>query len=273
MEENKNIHAHHRDRIRERAELGFDSFAEHELLEMLLFYSIPRGDTNVIGHELIEHFGSFNAVIEASVDELQAVKGIGHSSALQIKLVGEMIRRYVGGYVENVQQYDTLRKVAEYIWPRFLGLSNEQLYMMMFNNKMAMIDCVRLAEGSVNSASVPVRVLVEQAFKKNASSIVLAHNHPHGMATPSQNDLDLTHSIAEGLAMIDVPLIEHIVIAEDRFMPLVKTRCGIPKIHATSNCSLLGTQGFDAEKFYDIDEETYRFKGFFDAVDKGLSPQ
>jgi len=273
MEDFKNIHASHRDRIRERAELGFHSFSDHELLEMLLFYSIPRGDTNVLGHALIERFGSFNVVIESSVDELMTVKGIGKSSALQLKLVGEMIRRYVGGFAKKVPRYDSLKKIAEYIWPRFLGLSNEHLYMMMFNNKMAIIECARLAEGSVNSASVPIRVLVERAFKKNASAIVLAHNHPHGVSTPSDCDLELTHLFAEALAMVDIPLIEHLVIAEDRFMPLIKTHCGLPKIRSTTSCSLFGANGFDAEHFYDIDEETYRFSEFFDSVEKNLGPQ
>ena len=272
MDDNKNVHASHRDRIRERAEWGFHPFAEHELLEMLLFYSIPRGDTNVLGHELIEHFGSFNAVLEASVDELTAVKGIGKTSALQIKLVAEMIRRYVGGFAEKVPRYDTVKKVAEYIWPRFLGLSNEQLYMMIFNNKMAMIDCLRLAEGSVNSASVPIRMVAELSLKKNASAIILAHNHPHGVATPSDNDLQMTHTLADSLAAIDVPLIEHLIIAEDRFMPIVKTHCSLPKVRSASNCSLFGANGFDADSFYDVDEETYRFSKYFDAVEKNLGP-
>ena len=127
MTEKNNIHKSHRERIRDKAELGFLPFADHELFEMLLFYSIPRGDTNELGHLLIERFGSFNAVLEASVDELQQVKGIGLNSALQIKLIAEMMRRYVSGVVEDTPRYDRLSKVAQYIWPRFLGLGNERM--------------------------------------------------------------------------------------------------------------------------------------------------
>ena len=271
MSEQNNIHKSHRERIRDKAMLGFLPFADHEILEMMLFYSIPRGDTNELGHQLIERFGSFNAVLEASVDELQQVKGIGLSSALQIKLVAEMVRRYVAGIVETTPRYDTLSKVAEYIWPRFAGLAEENLYVMLFDNRMAMIDCVRVAEGSVNSASVPLGRLLKMAYDKNASAVILAHNHPHGIALPSDVDSELTAGLAERLSSFDITLIEHLIIAEDRYYPIVKNKCRVPGTGNVYNRSYLVSQGLTLDDFYDIDEETYRFERFFESAEHNLS--
>ncbi|MBQ8309996.1 MAG: DNA repair protein RadC [Clostridia bacterium] len=256
---NKPIHTNHRERMRGRALFGLESFADHELLEMLLFGTIPRGDTNEIGHTLIERFGSFNAVLEASVEELESVNGIGRSSAVQIKLSTEMMRRYCQYYVEPVQQYNSLQKIVTFLWPRFLGLDHERLYAMFFNNKMALIDCKAISDGSVNSANLHYRVLVARALEKKASAVVLAHNHPHGVTQPSDFDIKMTNNISDALALVGIPLLEHLVFAEDRFQSIMKTNCFIPQVMARSDCVSTGADGFDAELFYDIDEETYRF--------------
>jgi len=260
------VHENHRERMRNRYYVsGFDSFSDHEILEMILYHSIPRGDTNELAHRLIEHFGDFNHVIEAKPDELKNVKGIGESSAMLIKLVEAAVRIYATSFVEVEAQYDTVKKIADFMWPRFFGLDHERLYMLMFNNKMGMIDCVPIADGTVSSASVQTRPIIEKALGKKASSIVLAHNHPHGIAFPSDSDVALTMKLYDGLSLMDIPLLEHLVIAENRFTPIIKTRCGISQ-KVSGDSVLMGANGFDVEHFYDVDEETYRFEPIYNKI-------
>ena len=260
------VHDNHRERMRNRYYIsGFDSFSDHEILEMLLYHSIPRGDTNELAHRLIEHFGSFNHVIEAKPDELKNVSGIGDASAILLKLVEAAVRIYASSYVEVETRYDTVKKIADFMWPRFFGLDHERLYMILLNNKMGMIDCIALADGSVNSASIQSRFIIERALGKKAAGVVLAHNHPHGIATPSDSDVSLTMKLYDGLSLIDIPLLEHIVIAENRFVPIIKTRCGISRKFGGDDL-LVGNHGFDPEYFYDVDEETYRFEPIFNKI-------
>ncbi len=259
-------HDNHRERMRKRYYLsGFDSFSDHEILEMILYHCMPRGDTNELAHRLIEHFGNFNHVIEAKPDELKNIKGIGESAAMLLKLVEAAVRIYASSYVEVETRYDTIKKIADFMWPRFFGLDHERLYMLLLNNKMGMIDCIALADGSVNSASIQTRFIIERALSKKAAGVVLAHNHPHGIATPSDSDVSLTMRLYDGLSLIDIPLLEHIVIAENRFVPIIKTRCGISGRIFGSD-SLVGTNGFDPDRFYDVDEENYRFEPLFHKI-------
>lgn len=271
MKSEKGIHDHHRERMRERVKCGgLSSFAEHELLEMMLYYSIPRGDTNELAHLLMNRFGGFNEIIEASVDELRDVKGIGESSAVLVKLMEEIIRRYVSLYSPEVTRYDTLLKVANYIWPRFLGLNRECLYMMLFNNKMAMIDCSLICEGTVNAAKLHPRVVLEKAFRKNAATAILAHNHPHGMSMPSEGDIALTKLLFEDLAMVGITLLEHIVVAENQFLPIIKYHPEVRRMRSREGgAPLIGALDLDIVDFYGVNEHTYRFEDVINPVLKG----
>ncbi len=243
---------------------GFDSFSDHEILEMMLYHAIPRGDTNEIAHLLIDHFGSFNRVIEAKPEELRTVKGVGESAAMLIKLIEAAVRMYATSYVEEEVQYDTVRKIADYVWPRFFGLDHERLFMILFNNRMGIIECVPVADGSVSSAFFHSRAIIERALSKKASGVVLVHNHPHGLATPSESDISMTMKLCDGLALVDIPLIEHLVVAENRFSPIIKMYYNKSCIESDSR--MVGTIPFDYDHFYDVDEETYRFEPLLNKI-------
>ena len=268
---NKNVHQSHRERMRERGQASsFLAYSDHELFEMLLYSSIKRGDTNEVAHTLIEQFGGLNGVIEASFDELCAVPGIGASSAHQVMLVGEFIRRYVGGFVENHARYDTVRKIAEFVWPRFLGLKQERLYQLTFDNKLSITGLMIAAEGSINSVQVDRRRLFKYAMEKNAACVVLAHNHPHGVAVPSEMDTALTNELHSCFSLLNIPLLEHLIIAEDRFIPIVRKYCTIPNATVNANLVLRSLDGFDLDRFYG-DEEDYLFDELFRQTERNLN--
>ncbi len=244
--------------MRERVlQAGYDDFADHEILEMFLYATNARGDTNETAHRLIEHFGSFGAVMEADVEELTEVSGVGRQSAFQISLGMELVRRCARSRTVKATSYTSVRQIAEYIWNYLFGLDHERLYLMLFDNRMELISHVRLSDGTVNSTAVPKRELMEIVLRKHASSVVLAHNHPHGEAQASEEDIRVTTEIAELLRMIGVTLREHLVITDDRFQSIMKNHYRFP--HVMADSAQVSEDGFDWNAFYDVDEETYRF--------------
>lgn len=256
------MHEHHRERIRKRfLEYGFDSFADHEYLETLLYYSKARGDTNPLAHTLMERFGSIRNVLEASPDELMQVEGIGEQTVLLLKVILEGVRRYAASLAEETTIFDSVTKIAEYIWCRFLGLDHERLYLMLFNNRMNMIDCSIMSDGTVNTSDAPIGKIVERALQKKAACVVLAHNHPRGIATPSDNDIAVTVRIAEALRLVDIPLREHLVITDDRFSAIVKNHLRY-RTFSSRNVQVGGSIPDDS-RFYNVDEEEYRFPTLF----------
>lgn len=255
------MHEQHRERVRARIlNHGLESLADHELLEFYLFHAIPRADTNRLAHELLQRFGSLNAVLEASVEELQTVPSVGLKTAMLLGVPLELMRRYAAGKVAPVQKYDTVSKIAEYFCRRFMGMNRERLYMMLLNSDMSLIDCVLISEGSVNSAQVDTRKLTEEAIYKRASAVVLAHNHPKGLAIPSRNDLEMTDFLRTALEHIQVTLVEHLIIVDDRFCPILQPR------YENFRCPPGGRQVDRAfyEHFYNVSAETWTAAPLFD---------
>lgn len=248
------MHDNHRERMRVRGlKDGFDGFATHELLEFLLYNSIPRGDTNETAHLLIEHFGSLDKLFEASVDELTMIPGIGINSALLIKLITELSKRYVMEETVHGNSFESISKVAQFFNGKFFGTDHEILYMMLLDNGMKLMDCRVISSGTVNSSAAPIRKMAELALWKKAPAVILAHNHPHGLAIPSDNDINFTEDVYQALDMIGVTLVEHIIIAERHFCPIMRQRYGISRI---SPFSRTVESGF-YETFYDVDEKTW----------------
>jgi len=221
------LHSGHRDRMRERvASAGVSSLADHELLEMLLYYIQPRRDTNETAHLLIEECGSLSAMLEAETERLCRVPYIKENAALYLQLLGELSRRYAvakfqpDGVSPDVV-YDSLEKLATVLYPRFLGQSKEHLIAVLFDARMRMVDLFTVAEGSLNSVSFTARAVTQRAYARNAAFCVLAHNHPGGIATPSQEDVKLTRDMETALELVGVPLIEHLVFTERAYFPII----------------------------------------------------
>ncbi len=255
------MHENHRARTWEKIKkFGYGALADHELLEVLLYYPISRQDTNPRAHELLERFGSLRGICGADLDELMEVDGIGEKAAMLLMAVSEMTRRCAAEAVPEEKAYDSVSKIAQYFISRcFIGTEAEYLFMLLLNNRMGVIDCVPISKGSVNLSAAPVRVLVETALKKKASTVVLAHNHPNGLALPSGSDLEMTDQFREAFELIGVTLLEHLIIAEDRFYPIMKMRYG--NLRRSPVTGLVESGFYD--QFYDVDHETWKFPPIF----------
>lgn len=218
------IHEGHRQRLKKRfLEEGLDNFTEVQVLELLLFYCIPRQDTNPIAHELLNHFGSLSQVMEAPVEELKKVKGIGENTATFLHLTMEAGRYYMVNRSIQSTILPTIEKCAEYMVPFFFGRRNETVFLLCLDAKCKVLCCKEVGEGSVNSAGISVRRIVETALGANATTVVLAHNHPSGVALPSGEDIQTTRRIAMALQAVEIHLADHIVVADDDYVSMAQS--------------------------------------------------
>ena len=262
------MHENHRKRMMERCQkTEFDSFADHEILEMLLYYSKPRCDTNETAHILLERFGRIDNVFEATPEELMTIDGIGERSAVLMQLIRESARRYTKAVMQNRKRFTHIREVAEYAHACFVGATTEQLYLFLFNNGMEMLDSILLTTGAINSAEIPSRIMIEKAIWKKASCAVLAHNHPHGMAVPSDNDIQLTYHAAEVMGLINIPLLEHLVFAENRYACIMKSNYRLGINASTPGFAKQNSFLVDIDSFLKIEDDECIIPNPFEAAD------
>ena len=210
-----NIHLGHRDRLRSRfLEEGLDGFEDHQVLELLLFQAIPRGDTNPIAHRLITRFGSLAAVLEADPTDLATVDGVGQRAAAFLSMIPAVTRRYFHDRVAGDRaQLATSEAVAEYVVPLMAGRSEEVFYVLCLDTQCRVQYAAVVSEGTVKDAHVHPRHVVEAALRHRAASVVLAHNHPAGTAKPSKHDHRLTETLVQALGPLEIRVLDHIIVA------------------------------------------------------------
>ncbi len=214
------IHDGHRERLKNRFRTeGLDAFDEHNVLELLLFYAVPRSDTNPAAHELLDTFGSLSAVFDAPIDALVKVKGVGENAATLIKLIPALARRYEVDK-NNIACLSSTKLVGEYLLSRYVGKTQEIVYLICLDGKYKPLCCVAISEGIVNTVSISTRRIIELALKYNAVGVVLAHNHPGGIALPSNDDISTTFMIRDALRTINVKLLDHIVVADGDYVSM-----------------------------------------------------
>lgn len=212
------VHDGHRERLKERfADHGLENFNDLNALELLLFYAIPRKDTNEIAHALLDHFGTLDEVFSASMQQLQQVPNIGYHAAVLIRLIPQLAKRCAIRSVGEITQFTNARRVSEYLIPRLRDEKVEQLLLMCLSPQKRLISCVTLSKGVVNSVNLNVRQIVEEALKNRASSVIMAHNHPSGNPRPSNEDEMMTHRVYDALKLVDIKLDDHLIIGGDLF--------------------------------------------------------
>nr|WP_317326288.1 DNA repair protein RadC [uncultured Flavonifractor sp.] len=213
-------HDGHRQRMKTEFLARPDSFPDHKLLELLLFYVNPRSDTNPLAHELLDRFGSLAGVLDAAPEELQKVKGVGEHAAVLFKAAKELSGRYL---TARTQVDDIARSARDYyalLRPYFFGARNEQLCLLCLDGKGKVLGIRKLGEGSVNAVSVTTRLIAEAALSLNASGVVLAHNHVSGIAFPSADDVATTESLASILSRLGIELADHVIFVDDDMVSL-----------------------------------------------------
>ncbi len=212
------IHDGHRQRVYDRfRKEGLDSFSPHNVLEMLLFYSIPRADTNEIAHRLIERFGSIAAVFDAPESELVKVTGVGERSAMLIKMIPQLSRYYMTDKTADVI-INSSRQAGEYLLPRYVGRTVETVMVICLDNKGKVINTTIVHEGNINVSEVSVQAIASVALQSKAAAIIIAHNHPDGVALPSGDDISTTKIICRTLAALNVKVVDHIIIGDNDFV-------------------------------------------------------
>ncbi len=215
MAAEKNIHQGHRKRMKTAMlEHGLDGLNEHQILELLLFYGVSNGDTNPTAHRLIQHFGTLKGVLEADYKDLLKVDGIGENAASLIKFAqmfsGVYLRAssFTDG-VLNISDTTGLRKYYEAV---FLGVKDEQVRAMLFDDELNMVKEQLIVEGTIGKVELSTRKFTDFVIRNNCSRVVIAHNHPNGPALPSSADVAATKELKEIMSRIDITLIDHIIV-------------------------------------------------------------
>ena len=218
------MHEGHRARVKKRfLEEGLDHFSDIQALELLLFYAIPRADTNPIAHRLLEHFGSLSQVLEANPVELKKISGVGENGALLLNLIPQMGRFYMTDRASAPGVLTTLEQCAQYLMPRFFGRKLETVFLLCLDAKCKVLCCREIGEGGTNSTGISIRRVVETALGVNATSVVLAHNHPSGVALPSPEDIQTTRRVAMALQAVEIVLVDHIIVADDDYVSIAQS--------------------------------------------------
>ena len=218
MKPKVNLHSGHRKRLRKRfRDEGLDHFNDHQVLELILFYAIPRGDTNEIAHRLLAEFGRLSAVFDARLVDLQSVDGIGEQAATLIHTLPALMRRYHHDRImRDAPVLNNAEVTCEYLRPLMAGRTREVFYVLCLDSQLRVKYPAQITEGTVKEAFVHARVVVEIALAHHASAVVLAHNHPSGEASPSPADHRLTRQLVQALGIIDINVLDHVIIADDK---------------------------------------------------------
>lgn len=218
------IHKDHRKRLKNRfRQEGLDHFDELHVLELLLFFGIPQGDTNPLAHRLLKRFGSLAQVLEAPMEELEKEPGVGEHVSTLLALTRDISRYYMVNRASGCGILKTTGDCGDYLVPYFVGRRDETVFLLCLDSKCKAICCKEVGRGSVNTASVSVRKIVETALAANATSVVLAHNHPSGFAYPSDEDVLTTRRVAVALDAVGILLADHIVVADDDYVSIVES--------------------------------------------------
>lgn len=215
----------HRKRLRERfLKAGAEAFHEYESLELLLTYAIPRLDVKPVAKALMKRFGSLNGVLDATQEELVAIRGLGPQSAILIRLVKELFAAYLGERMAGKDVLSSPGAVVDFARVKLAGLPHEAFMVIYVNVKNRVIDYEVLQQGTVDRAIIYPREIIKAAIMHKAAGVILSHNHPSGDPEPSREDKHLTRSVIEAARTIDLRVIDHLIVGKNGYFSFQETR-------------------------------------------------
>lgn len=220
----------HRERVRKRfLENGFNGLEDYEILELLLFYVIPRKDTKAIAKELIKKFKNLANVLKADTLELKTIDGLGASSITFLKMMGALPEKIYKDELKNQKLIkDDKNKISDKeVLLSFLrnkiGYEDvEKFYIIYLSSSNEVIAFEESSSGTLDRSSIYPREIYKRVIMENAKSIIIAHNHPSGNTCPSKCDIDITNEIAKGLKNFGALLLEHIIITRDSYFSFLE---------------------------------------------------
>lgn len=195
-----------------------DGLTDAELLELLLSFSST--DPQKLTQDILKAYPTVAQLMEAATEDLTALEGMEQNSVLLLRLVPELHRRYFLSRSHVESRLKDSHDFGHYLLPYYYGARDEMVYLLLLDGVGKVINCRMVGYGSVNSANVPIRRLVQEALNANASGVVVAHNHPNGIALPSKEDISATVFLRDTLDALDILLVDHIIIADDDFISL-----------------------------------------------------
>lgn len=219
------LHDKHRDRVRkEFLAHGFDETTPlHKVVEMLLFYSIPRKDTNELAHILVEKFGTLEKILSARPEELMEIQGIGENTIAHFKLLRYAAKSYIGAKSSKIKKFNSADEIFQFVTDKYFDTDREIVAITSFDGAGRLLGFDVIGEGDIALVGVSVRDILEVAFKRKAVSVILSHNHPNGTALPSDADITTTQKIYNILSDANVILLDHIIVADGDYVSLVQS--------------------------------------------------
>ncbi len=213
-----NVHQGHRLRVKERfLNEGLDSFSDHQILELLLFYCIPMKDTNDLSHALIQEFGTLDKLLEANPKDISQRCKVSENTSILISMIPQLTRRYLKLKSGEKPMLNSSSKAGDYAVALLTGRVYEGFYVICLDSQNRVNHAELVHEGTINEAPVYPRLIVETALRHRANSIILAHNHPGGTLQPSLADVEITKKIIIALEPISIKVIDHIIVAGDSY--------------------------------------------------------
>jgi len=212
----------HRERLRKKyLQTGIGALHDYEQLELLLTFVIPRKDVKPIAKNLLKTFKSFSRVFDASLEDLRGVDGIGENTAVLIKLVKDSCGKYLEDKTLCSDVVANPTAVIDFVRMSLGGLQNETFMIIYLNVKNHVID-YETSSGTVDYAAVYPRNIIQGALRRNATAVILVHNHPSGHCDPSKEDLTLTATVKSACKTISINLLDHIIVGKSGYISMAE---------------------------------------------------
>lgn len=226
MSDKENLHAGHRLRVKAQLLAGTvnENTPPHILLEALLYYSVPRRDTNPLAHRLLNRFGSIEAVLSAPQDELMKIDGVTENTVSLFKLFLVLQKKIAAERADGVDELHTTEEIGEYLKQRYYMRCSEFVSLLCLRGNGKILSFDFIGEGDVASVGLSTRSILEIVIKHNATVAVLAHNHPSGIALPSAVDVEITRGLVTALKQVGVNLIDHIILADNDYVSMAQSQ-------------------------------------------------